>query len=153
MKNRYIRYQGAIVRDNQILLIRHREHESGRNYWILPGGGIEPGESEEDCVRREIKEETNLDARIVSLLLIETNPTKNTYLSRKTYLCEPTVGEASPGLEPEPEHSNWYSIAEVKWFDLRDESSWDSELTTDPITYGQLQRIRHTLDYFHRFDE
>jgi len=108
---------------------------------------MEPGETEEECVRREIKEETNLDVRIVSLLLDEPNPTKSTYQLRKTYLCEPNVGEASPGLEPEPEHSKSYSIAEVKWFDVRDESSWDSELTTDPITYGQLQRIRKKLDY------
>jgi ADP-ribose pyrophosphatase YjhB (NUDIX family) len=147
VKNRSIRYQGVIVRENQILLIRHREHDSGRSYWIFPGGGIEAGESEEDCVRREIQEETNLEVSIVSLLLNEPNPIKSTYLSRKTYLCKPTVGEASPGLEPEPEHSNRYSIAEVKWFDLRDESSWDSELTADPITHGQMQQIRHTLGY------
>jgi 8-oxo-dGTP diphosphatase len=63
--NRYTRYQGAIVRNHSILLIRQRENESGRSYWILPGGGIEPGETEEDCVRREMKEETNLDVRVV----------------------------------------------------------------------------------------
>ncbi len=147
MKNRDIRYQGAIIRDNHILLIRHREYESGRSYWILPGGGIEPGESEEECVRREIKEETNLDVRVISLLLNEPNPTKSMYLSRKTYLCAPNTGEASPGIEPEPDAASWYSITEVKWFDLYDESSWDSELTADPITYGQLQRIRYTMGY------
>jgi ADP-ribose pyrophosphatase YjhB (NUDIX family)/RimJ/RimL family protein N-acetyltransferase len=144
---RETRYQGAIVRDNQILLIRHREHESGRSYWILPGGGIEPGETGEDCVRREIKEETNLDVRVVSLLFDEPDPTKNTYISRKTYLCESNSSKASPGFEPEPEAASWYSIAEVKWFDLRDESTWDSELTADLITYGQLQRVRSRLGY------
>ena len=147
MKNRDIRYQGAIIRDNHILLIRHREHKSGRSYLILPGGGIELGESEEDCVRREIKEETNLDVKIISLLLNEPNPTKSTYLSRKTYLCAPNAGEASPGIEPEPDAASWYSIVGVKWFDLCDESSWASELTADPITYGQLQRIRYKLGY------
>ena len=147
MENRDIRYQGAIVRDDQILLIRHREHGNGHSYWILPGGGIEPGESEEDCVRREIKEETNLDVRIVSLILNEPNPTRSIYLARKTYLCAPYTGEASPGIEPEPDAASWYSIAEVKWFDLRDESGWDSELTTDPITYGQLQKVRKKLGY------
>jgi 8-oxo-dGTP pyrophosphatase MutT (NUDIX family) len=69
--NRYTRYQGAIVRNHSILLIRHRENESGRSYWILPGGGIEPGETEEDCVRWEMKEETNLDVQVSALLLDE----------------------------------------------------------------------------------
>jgi ADP-ribose pyrophosphatase YjhB (NUDIX family) len=144
---REIRCQGAIVRDGHILLLRHSEHESGRSYWILPGGGIEPGESEEDCVRREVKEETNLDVRIVSLLLNDPNPTKNVYRFRKTYLCEPEVGEASPGLEPELDAASWYSIAEVKWFDLKDEAGWDRAAVDDPITYGQLQRVRTKLGY------
>jgi len=144
------RYQGAIIRNDQILLIRHRENESGRSYWILPGGGIEPGETEEDCVRREIREETNLEIGVVSLLLNEPDPTQGTYLSRKTYLCAPIAGEASPGIEPEPDAASWYSISEVRWFDLRDESAWDSHLAADPITCGQLQRIRHRLGYLPR---
>ena len=32
----------------------------------------------------------------------------------KTYYCEPLAGEASPGIEPEPEAAGHYSIAEVK---------------------------------------
>ena len=146
-KNRNIRYQGAIIRDNNILLIRHRENESGRSYWILPGGGIEPGESEEDCVRREMREETNLSVRIIRLLLNEPDPTRSTYRWRKTYLCTPNAGEASPGVEPEPDAANWYSIVEVKWFDLCDESGWDNELTTDSLTYDQVQMVRKKLGY------
>ena len=147
MTNRDTRYQGAIIRDHRILLIRHCENKTGRSYWIFPGGGIEPGETEEDCVRREMKEETNLDVRVVSLLLNEPNPSKRSYRSRKTYLCVSNTGEASPGIEPEPDAASWYSIAEVKWFDLHDESSWDTELITDPLTYNQLQRVRRKLGY------
>ncbi len=32
---RTIRYQGAVIRDNQILLIQHRHHGDGRSYWPL----------------------------------------------------------------------------------------------------------------------
>ena len=42
---RKTRYQAAILRGDQILMIRHREHADGRTYWVLPGGGIEAGES------------------------------------------------------------------------------------------------------------
>ena len=147
MTNRDTRYQGAIVRDHNILLIRHRENESGRSYWIFPGGGLEPGETEEECVRREVKEETNLDVTVGLLLLNEPDPTESIYRSWKTYLCVPHKGEASPGTEPEPDAASWYSIVEVKWFDLCNESGWDTELITDPITYDQLQLVRRKLGY------
>jgi ADP-ribose pyrophosphatase YjhB (NUDIX family) len=146
MVNRHTRYQGAIIRDHHILLIRHREH-TGKTYLIFPGGGIEPGETEEECVQRQMKDETNLDVRIVSLLLDEPDHPLGVYQRLKTYLCEPNTGVASPGIEPEPEASSHYSIVEVKWFDLRDESTWDSLLVNDPLTYLPLQRIRKKLGY------
>jgi ADP-ribose pyrophosphatase YjhB (NUDIX family) len=147
VSDRETRYQGAIIRNHSILLIRHLENESGRSYWIIPGGGIEPGETEEECVRREMKEETNLDVRVVSLLLDEPNPSKKIYRSRKTYLCEPSEGNASPGIEPEPDAARWYRITEVKWFDLSDVSGWDADLVGDPLTFDQMQRLRTNLGY------
>lgn len=42
---RDIRYQAAIIHNRQILLIQHREHASGRSYWLLPGGGREAKET------------------------------------------------------------------------------------------------------------
>jgi 8-oxo-dGTP diphosphatase len=54
--------RAIILKDNKILLI-HRIKNS-RVYFVPPGGHIEPNESEEECLIREIKEETNLDAQI-----------------------------------------------------------------------------------------
>ena len=68
---RQTRYQGAIIQDDKMLLIRHMEHESGRSYWVIPGGGREVGETEMACVRRELWEETNLTVH-VERLLVET---------------------------------------------------------------------------------
>ncbi len=47
----------------------------------------------------------------------------------------------------EPEASREYSIAEVNWFDLCDESTWDPELRKDPFTYPLVQRVRDVLGY------
>jgi 8-oxo-dGTP diphosphatase len=43
-----------------VLLIHHRDPASGRELWITPGGGIEPGEDARAAIRRELREETGL---------------------------------------------------------------------------------------------
>ena len=140
------RCQGAILRDDHILLIQHREHTGGRNYWLLPGGGQEEGETEEQCVVREMKEETGLDVK-VERLLMEMPELPGSIHRRKTYLCSVVAGEARPGYEPEPEASAIYSIVEVSWFDLRDETAWGEQVKLDPYTYPELTRVQALLGY------
>lgn len=53
---------GGIAHDDQgrLLLIR-RGHEPGAGLWSLPGGRVEPGETDKMAVIRELREETGLD--------------------------------------------------------------------------------------------
>ena len=148
--NRRTRYQGAIVRDHQILLLYSREDwgDGPREFWLLPGGGRDPGESAEETVYREMLEETRLEVRVERLLLdrpphaADTGPYKRVV----TYLCTPLGGEAGPGVEPEMSPAVWV-ILDVGWFDLRDEGSWGEAILKDPITYDQLVEIRRQLGY------
>lgn len=112
------RYQGAIIRDHQVLLLKQIEHASGRSYWQIPGGRIDPGETEEQCVWREIGEETGLEVQIASLLLDEPSPSDSIYQRWKTYGCTILAGEALPGTEPEADYANIYSFINAGWFDL-----------------------------------
>ncbi|HET9224216.1 MAG TPA: NUDIX domain-containing protein [Roseiflexaceae bacterium] len=57
---RTIRYQGAVIRGDHILLIQHHHHADGHSYWLLLGGGLEGDETPETCVQREVREETHL---------------------------------------------------------------------------------------------
>ncbi len=59
---RVVRVCAAIVRDGAILMVRH-EHD-GRGYWTLPGGAVEPGETPEQALVREVREEACVDARV-----------------------------------------------------------------------------------------
>jgi 8-oxo-dGTP diphosphatase len=64
-----VRCVGAVVHDGQgrLLLIR-RATEPGRGRWSIPGGRVQPGETDADAVRRELAEETGLLVRVGRLL-------------------------------------------------------------------------------------
>ena len=49
----------VIEKDNQVLIVK-RNHEPFNGYWTLPGGHIDFGETAEQAVIREVKEETGL---------------------------------------------------------------------------------------------
>ncbi len=140
------RYQGAIIQDHHILLLKQIEHASGRSYWQIPGGGIEPGETEEQCVQREMLEETSLSVQIDSLLLDEPSTPGTIYQRWKTYYCSILAGEARPGSEPEAAYADAYSFTEVGWFDLRNPATW-IQLGSAPYLYAFLQRIQGALGY------
>ncbi|TGK31719.1 NUDIX hydrolase [Leptospira gomenensis] len=53
---------------NEILLIQQKKKDS--YYWLLPGGGIEFGESAEEALRRELAEELSLDMKSATFLLL-----------------------------------------------------------------------------------
>ena len=62
----------AVVRNDagQLLLI----HKTDNDFWALPGGGHEPGESISDTVVREVREETGINVQVVDLVGIYTDP-------------------------------------------------------------------------------
>src|SRR5215208_1762601 len=99
MLRRDVRYQAAIVHEDQLLLLKVVDRDSGAAFWLLPGGGREAGETEEACVQREVREETFLEVAVVRALFEAPDPPGGIYERLRTYLCHVIGGEARPGIE------------------------------------------------------
>jgi len=63
-----VRLGAIIVREAQLLLVEHRKR--AQRYWVLPGGRLEAGETMEAGLRRELREELGLEARVGPLLIV-----------------------------------------------------------------------------------
>jgi 8-oxo-dGTP diphosphatase len=56
---------GAIVmREGKVLIGKRKEGLSMAHKWEFPGGKLEPGETPEECLRRELREELEIEVEI-----------------------------------------------------------------------------------------
>ena len=64
---------GAVIEDDKgrILLVKHKQERGGywQGKWICPGGELEFGEEIKEGIKREVKEETNLEVELVTPLV------------------------------------------------------------------------------------
>lgn len=93
------RVAGIIPMENGYALM-HRENVKNHpigNYYTIPGGGLEEGETIEEGTIREIKEEFGIDVKIVKQLYYLENDTMDEYF----FLCEYISGEMGTGDGPE----------------------------------------------------
>ena len=75
--------------------------ESQNRAWSLPGGALEFGENIEDCLIREIKEETGLEINLLEMLYICDRITNGKHIVHLTFLMEKKGGVLTIGHEPE----------------------------------------------------
>lgn len=68
MRTIRIRVAGILIHDGKILLVKHEKNNE--TYWLLPGGGIEYGESVENALIREFQEEVGIDIKVGKLVLV-----------------------------------------------------------------------------------
>lgn len=94
-----IRVAGIIPMENGYALM-HRENVKNHpigNYYTIPGGGLEEGETVEEGTIREIKEEFGIDVKVIKQLYYIEKEEMDEYF----FLCEYISGEFGTGDGPE----------------------------------------------------
>lgn len=112
----------VIVRDGRILLTQRR---SGKDYewaWESPGGVVEPGESHEEAVRRELREELECEVGVVPVAPIWSGEFRNRIARHKHVRVSFYAVTLEPGWpDPSPcegQGIGWFRPLEVGWLTL-----------------------------------
>ncbi len=127
---------GAVVKDEtgRLLLIR-RGHEPGAGLWSIPGGRIEPGESDLAALVREVREETGLDI-VAGLLLgsVQRPGLAGAVVDIRDYVAVVTGGELAAG--DDAAEARWVEPAAVALMDAAGQLT--SGLTEALSSWGVL---------------
>lgn len=122
------------IRDGDVLLIRRRNPPPG---WALPGGFVDYGESAAAAARRELREETGLEARTLDLLGVYSDPGRDPrFHTVSTVYVADVAGEPCAGDD----------AADVRWFPLDElpaEIAFDHRrIIADALRLGPLPKRR-----------
>jgi 8-oxo-dGTP diphosphatase len=111
---------GAIITDSagRLLLIK-RGHEPGKGLWSIPGGRVEPGETDEQAVIREAQEETGLVVRPGRLVgAVRRMAPGGVVLDIRDYAATVTGGALTAG--DDADDARWAGPAELAGLPLTD---------------------------------
>lgn len=140
MKNRA---SGVLIKNGKILLIKRIKDDI--EYYVIPGGGIENNENIIDATKRELKEEANIDVKLIRenplYTLNETN--------RKQYfmIIEKVSGEISIGSGPEYTSKNYKKHGEYLPVMIELKDIIDGNINLKPNEFrDELIRIIEKID-------
>lgn len=109
---------GGIVTDaaGRFLLVR-RANEPGRGCWSVPGGRVEPGESDADACAREVLEETGLHVNVGELVgTVERDAPGGGVFEIRDYRCTARHGvdPAAVRAADDATDAGWFTASELR---------------------------------------
>lgn len=112
-----VRVSALVFKSNEVLLF-HRFRE-GREYWVVPGGGVEKGETMEAALRRELLEETGLRLISYQHVFDVTYSLPDGGKISPFFICQ-THGEPRLGEGPEKQSSSESNQYILTWVPVND---------------------------------
>jgi 8-oxo-dGTP pyrophosphatase MutT (NUDIX family) len=133
------RAQCLVCRDRQILMGRHRHQRE--EWWCLPGGGIEDGETPEQAALRELFEECGVRGKLLRPTSVVTYAPGDQHF---TYWID--IGLQTPVMGRDPELASEQIIVDMAWIGLDELAErdrvylWTAGLLAVPGFYAEISR-------------
>ncbi|MGY0374644.1 8-oxo-dGTP diphosphatase MutT [Clostridium sp. JNZ J1-5] len=105
----------AIIKHDKKIFTTRRGYGEFENMWEFPGGKMEVGETQEEALIREIKEELELDIEVSKYLTTVDYDYPNFHLTMHCFICEICGGELHLNAHND---AKWITLDEVdnlKW--------------------------------------
>lgn len=122
-RNKSLRVRvAALIKDKKGKILLVQQTKKNSSYWLLPGGGIEFGETAEEALHRELKEELSLQVIQSEFLLLNESidPMKKKHLVQLVFQTK--VQELVPTLNPKEKAISgfgYFTPKEILDMDLR----------------------------------
>jgi len=129
----------VIDADDRVLLVQYRRPVGDETWWGTPGGGVDPGESDEQALARELREEIGLEGLELGPLLYEhvgEFPWDRQLFRQvnRTYLVRVPEHEPAPTIDLAAE-----GVVDVRWWSRDELETSDAQFTPSDL----VERMRN----------
>ena len=111
MERKQIRVVAAVILRDDKIFATQRGYGDYKDWWEFPGGKIEPGETPEEALAREIREELDTGIEVEKLLMTVEYDYPEFHLSMDCFLSR--ISEGEPVLL-EHEAARWLALSELR---------------------------------------
>ena len=108
---KHIEVVAGIIKDGDKIFATQRGYGDFKDGWEFPGGKMEPGETPQQALSRELKEELAIDASVGDFLCTVDYDYPTFHLTMHCFFCT-IVGGKTPELL-EHEAAKWLSMSEL----------------------------------------
>jgi len=144
-----VRVCGICVKENRLLLVKHKGPGASSEFWAPPGGGVDYLENSRDALKREFKEETGLNIEVKNFLFVNEYIEEPLHALEVFFAVDVVDGDLQTGIDPEHKKDNQI-IEQVKFVTFKEISVMNNEKLHNSLhNIENEESILKMRGYFH----